>query len=343
MRGIPVIIYDNVISLIQKNGGATVLFNEIANRLGRDNVPHFIYDYVLNGDKNNRIMLKSRLFERYRDFESQILTKYNQVVFHSTCYRVPDNKIFPVITTVHDFTYEKVIGGLRANIHVWQKSKAIKNSDHLICVSHNTKKDLLVAYPGIDENRVTVIHNGVSDEFGVNGKAEIIPQVLFVGQRVKYKNFISLVEALNKIPDLTLCCVGGGAFTNKEIEILNYFIPHRYKHAGYVDTKQLNDLYNESLCFVYPSLYEGFGIPIIESMKAGCPVVAVNNSSIPEVAGDAAILVKEGSANLIAEAILEMLNANFRSKCVDKGILQASKFSWEKTYSETRSVYERLI
>ena len=338
------IIFDDIISLIQKTGGINVLYEEIYDRLERDFISHRVCNYSEeNIDiKNSRLLIPRRLNERYRDFPIEYIKTFKNPIFHSTYYRVPTRKICPVITTVHDFIYEKVIGGVKAAVHVWQKSKAIKNSDHLICVSNNTKEDLLNAYPFLEEDKVTVIYNGASDLFFKKNECRVLPRVLYVGQRHKYKNFVSLVYALEALNDLSLLCVGGGGFSPQEVLLLEKVLPGRYMHAGGVDTKTLNDIYNESFCFVYPSHYEGFGIPILESMKAGCPVIACNHSSIPEVSGDAAVLIQNGDAEQIYVALRSMFNMGFRSNLVKLGIDQGAKFNWNRTYSETLAVYRRF-
>lgn len=336
------IIYDGVISLIQKTGGATVLFEEIYKRLIRDNIEFKVAEYDKNKITFPHITSTPRIMERYRDFRTSTLKNIAPSVFHSTCYRIPNKPIAPVVTTVHDFTYEKVIGGVKSFVHSIQKNRAIRNSNHIICVSQSTKNDLLEYLPWAKEKKISVIHNGVSEEYYCKANATTENYVLYVGLRVGYKNFDSLVKSLTRHKDLTLCCVGGGAFTRNELNLLNKYLPGRFYHSGYISTSKLNDIYNSAFCFVYPSKYEGFGIPIIESMRAGCPVISVKNSSIPEVAGNAAILVDSGSPEELEEAIGMMFNSETRKSCISKGIIQSMKFSWESTYSNTIKVYQGL-
>jgi len=338
------VIYDRVIKLVQKTGGASILFDEISSRMRRDKIPHVELCFAESDRlRQNSVFQKNRLFERYRDvvFPSSMKFGPNDI-FHSTCYRIPATPSCKVITTVHDFTYEKVIRGVPARIHSWQKNKAIFSSDHIICVSHNTKKDFLDYFPKFDEEKISVVHNGVSSKFHFSKDAIIKPYVLFVGQRARYKNFTSLVAAMVEVKDFELACVGGGAFTKKEINMLDSFIPGRYRHFGYVSESELNTIYSEAFCFVYPSYYEGFGIPILESMKSGCPVVALNSSSIPEVADDAAILLDSGQPGDIANAIKTLLNSSVRADYVTRGLSRSDNFSWEKCYSETLQVYRRI-
>jgi mannosyltransferase len=195
----------------------------------------------------------------------------------------------------------------------------------------------------LNESKISVVYCGVSEAFFTKPNRTTEPYILYVGQRVAYKNFYSLVDAIQNLKDVTLLCVGGGSFSNSELEILNKKIPMRFKHAGYVSTDDLNNIYNSVLCFVYPSKYEGFGMPIIESMRAGCPVISVNNSSITEVSGGAAVLVGNGDRDEIQQAIIGMFDEEYRQNCINQGLKQSLKFSWEKMYLETVDVYKKLV
>ncbi|MDT4851313.1 D-inositol-3-phosphate glycosyltransferase [compost metagenome] len=188
-----------------------------------------------------------------------------------------------------------------------------------------------------------MVYNGVSREYFPLLEIGVLEQVLFVGARSGYKNFESVVRALAGLKDLSLVCVGGGSFSNSERELLESNIPNRYRHAGFLSNAQLNYEYNRSLCLVYPSLYEGFGIPVLESMRAGCPVIAVNSSSIPEVAGSAAILMENGDVEEIKAAITYVMVNENRRDLVEKGFGQSRNFDWDKTFIKTISIYEEVL
>ncbi len=331
------IVYDDVISLIQRTGGITVLFNEIQSRLSRDNIEYTVSE---SPDVCNTMQLM-KIFERYRSIPASRIPA-DISVFHSTYYRVPSNKVVPVVTTVHDFTYERVVGGVRKMVHSWQKGHAINSSDHIICVSESTREDLYHYYPNVIDSHVTVVPNGVSSVYHPIAGVMKKQQVLFVGSRASYKNFNNTVESLIAHKDISLACVGGGGFSNAEILYLEQCIPGRYTHLGYISEYQLNIEYNQSICLVYPSLYEGFGIPVLEAFASGCPVIAVDTSSIPEVAGGAAVLIKSGASSEISDAISALSCDKVRSDFRDKGFSQVSKFSWERTYQETLRVYEKF-
>ncbi|RSH69856.1 glycosyltransferase family 4 protein [Stutzerimonas stutzeri] len=325
------ILYDGIIFSLQQMGGISVLFNELFKRL-----PQNSYQLVDYSAKNN---CNARVMERYRAFKASV----DYSIFHSTYYRLPDVKRGMVVTTVHDYTYERYSSGLRRYVHTNQKNKAILGSDKVVCVSESTKRDLLEYTGHYPEERLVVVHNGVSSDYYSIPGLKAVEQVLFVGARHGYKNFHSLVLALSRLSWLELVCVGGGAFTKDEIDLLERKISGRYRHSGFLNNSQLNTEYNKSLCLVYPSLYEGFGIPILEAMRAGCPVVAVNRSSVPEVAGEAAYLMEQGSPDEIFDAINFFSVFANRNEYIARGLLRARNFSWDLTFDKTIAVYQELL
>lgn len=318
------IFYDGIVYRLQSGGGVSVLFEELMSRLPKK----CFHLYRPSGDVR---------LSRYFDVNA----KYG--IFHSTYYRLPINKSGNIVSTVHDFTYERYSSGPRKWIHSWQKRRAVAGSDKIICVSESTKRDLLEFYGPLLEDKVSVVYNGVSSCYFSISSIAAESQVLFVGARGGYKNFNSVVRALEAFKDIMLVCVGGGDFSKEEIELMGRFIPGRYRHAGFLTNDQLNLEYNKSICLLYPSLYEGFGIPVLEAMRAGCPVVAVNASSIPEVAGNAAFMLERGQVDEIKEAIEFLCVTDNRSIYRNLGFQQANKFSWDLTFEKTVAVYEELL
>lgn len=343
-------IIDGIVKSLQSTGGVSVYFNEIVSRLSKSiNISYLDYtngsNLLSDSHRLNICSQKSRLFERYRDVDISNFSSASNThnVFHSTYYRIPKERdSIPVVTTVHDFTYEKFVSGPALWVHSWQKNRAILNSDLIICVSENTALDLMQYCP-IDESKIRVIHNGVAEHYRpITGMmCEASNVVLFVGARGGYKNFHLAVQALARLPHLVLHIVGGGPLTKMEKELLERNISRRYQWLGRLSDETLNEEYNKAYALLYPSSYEGFGIPVIEAMRAGCPVIAVNSSSIPEVAGQAAILVDKISESSLCEALLSVPSQ--RQHLIDAGFVQAAKFSWEKCYQDTLSVYNELF
>ena len=335
------ILYDGIIFALQMHGGISVLFNELFMR--HDSGSFKIIDLnntvprnILNG---TRIHQPSRIMERYRT----ALVGEDFDIFHSTFYRLPSSGSSKIVTTVHDYTYERFSDRFRKTVHSWQKNKAIAGSNVVICVSESTRRDLLEFSKFRDETKIVVVYNGVSNNYEVLPTIKVTSQVLFVGSRRGYKNFDSVVYAIAGVPEVELVCVGGGSFTTSELNLLNENIPNRYRHRRFLTNTELNIEYNQSLCLIYPSLYEGFGIPVLEAMRAGCPVIAVNTSSIPEVAGDASILMEIGDSDEIRKAVESLLVDETRNKLVERGLRQSALFSWDKTYLNTMAVYEKLL
>jgi glycosyltransferase involved in cell wall biosynthesis len=347
------LIYDNIIFSLQRAGGVSLYWYELISRLNRT-------DYITSyyGKKNNNIFandlgldtkLETKIpakIQRYLPFLKKV-PSYS--IFHSSYYRLSFQKDIINITTVHDFTYEKYRRGFPQIIHSWQKGLAIRLSDGIICVSENTKKDLLRNYPNIPENNIRVIYNGVGDEYhpippGGQTKFpyldEVIsnPYVLFVGDRSAYKNFNMVIDVIKQLHDFNLIVVGGSEFSTEELQGM-YRVRERIQRLKGITNSDLNILYNQASCLIYPSDYEGFGIPILEAMRAGCPVICSSVSSIPEVAGDGAIMIKNISAQKIVEKIQCLKNKKYREELVSKGMLQSNKFSWEKCFSMTMRFY----
>ena len=292
------LIVDGIIEKLQENGGCTVYFSQILTFLQNNKIN---LEYIkfkntdglinLNGEKTKVCYRTPKWQERWRDVQLDEIT--TDTIFHSTHYRLAKENV-KTVTTVHDFTYELYRKGPAKWLHSWQKFRAIKNSHLVICVSQNTADDLMKFCP-IDPSKIRVVHNGVSSDYFPLDNIERTNEVVFIGARGWYKNFNLAVETLIEQPELVLSIVGGGQLSNSEKQFLESAIPGRYRWLGRLSDEQLNQVYNRAHCLFYPSSYEGFGIPVIEAMRSGCPVIAVSVSSIPEVAGAAALLTKDAT------------------------------------------------
>lgn len=346
------ITLENIIFSLQKAGGISVYWYELSKRLVSNETNFFeiknknIFSINLNIRKQKENFLPVSLL-RYLPF-TRSLPKDS--VFHSSYYRVSLQKSVANITTVHDFTYEYYSSGLKREVHSWQKNFAVRRSAGIICVSENTKRDLIKFVPDVDPSRIKVIYNGVSENFFSVDKFdsnfnfdELLDRkfILFVGDRSPYKNFDKALGVVKQFPELSLVIVGGKAFSTDEEDMLADLKGRYYRFTG-VSGEALNWLYNHAFCLLYPSSYEGFGIPVVEAMKAGCPVISTNLSSIPEVAGDAALLVDQPTVELLCEKVKMLQDRNFRQSLKEKGFVQASKFSWDKCFEETYAFYQEV-
>ncbi len=347
------LVYDNIIFSLQKAGGISIYWAELIKYLVKKHKDVIFYE-----SENQNI------FRKELDIKTQVESSLNLnilrylpilkklpsgSIYHSSYYRVSFQKDIVNITTVHDFTYEYFMTGLIKYIHIWQKKFAIKKSDGIICVSENTKKDLIKLYPMIDESKIKVIYNGVGDEFIQleNSKKYLIDEfevlkdkkyILYIGDRSRYKNFDVAIDVLKKLGEYSFVVVGGRVLSNNELAKMKEIQDRVFYFRG-VGGDELNALYNNAFCLFYPSSYEGFGIPISEAMKAGCPVVSTNISSIPEVAGSAALLVKDIKIDNFINEIRKLENNEFRSALIKRGLEQSKNFSWDKCFEETYKFY----
>jgi glycosyltransferase involved in cell wall biosynthesis len=174
------------------------------------------------------------------------------------------------------------------------------------------------------------------------------PYLLYVGGRNSHKNFNAALMSLNlktaKEIGLELLVVGGGEFTKCELDNINKLnLLKKVKHMGQVQNSKLNQLYNEAFAFIYPSFYEGFGIPPLEAMASGCPVICSNVSSIPEVVGSAGLYFSPNEPESIESYLFKLQESAYREKTINMGLAHSAQFSWEKTGLETVKLYKEMM
>jgi glycosyltransferase involved in cell wall biosynthesis len=361
------VAFDNQIFLMQKYGGASRYFCEIYQNLitnsevdARIIAPlHFnkhLKDLNVSGNFFSNISTSKYGFNKKYAELSQALTKLKMVKFspdilHKTYYnsKVPKDKIKNSVLTVFDLIHEKFSPDAQVVNH---KKKSILEASHIICISESTKRDLQEYY-AIDDSKISTIYLGASELFTIS--AEFTPiqkrnyNIVFVGQRSGYKNFKMLVEAfsnsLHVKNDFKLVVFGGGKFTPSEIELFNQLriTSNIVKMDG--DDQVLSRLLNSSIAFAYPSLYEGFGIPVLEALLSGCIVLASNTSSIPEVGGVHVRYFDPNSLDSMQEAIdsLEYSIHGYDQDAQSAGAKWAEKFTWQSCTSKTLSLYKSLI
>lgn len=351
------IVFDNIIFSLQKAGGISSLFYEIINKIVNiKDVDCYFLEYEDNKKNILRNILKidkDLIINQNRKFKETRISRYMNVyikkfkdqhfIFHSTYYRTSKNKRAINITTVHDFTYEYFAKGIKKRLHSWQKFNAIRNSDYVICVSESTKKDLKRFIKDYPEEKIFVIPNGVSEDYYQssdlkNNSSVLNKYVLYVGSRAQYKNFEYVVDLLSNT-EYSLVVVGAKLKEEEKVFLNNKLGAHRFKCFVNVSNKELNILYNNAFAFLYPSSYEGFGIPVLESQLAGCPVIAYNSSSIPEVIGDKTLLLNSLEVNEGLKMFAMLEDNSFRSQIIKKGLENAEKYSWNKTFHSYMELY----
>lgn len=229
----------------------------------------------------------------------------------------------------------------------WTKF-SVENADHTITISNFSKADIIKQY-GVDKNKITVAYPGFNKEIFRKTSGKLDNYVIYIGTIQPRKNLIRLIEAVARIENIKLLIVGKTTGEGKSgwkfEEILEtperLRIENRVKFLGFVPTEELPDLLSESLAFVLPSLWEGFGIPAVEAMACGVPVIVSNVSSLPEVVGKAGLLVDPYSVDQIEQAIRTIVSdKKLREKYSKLGLIQAQKFSWEKMAKIVLKVFE---
>ena len=256
---------------------------------------------------------------------------------------------FKTVITVHDLISEKFPEkkiSIRPRINM--KHKAIRLADHIICISQTTKTDLMEYY-NVDEKKISVVYHGSNlKESEIRYQAEEGKFLLFVGKRGGYKNFDGFVKAFAKSDHLKnrfkIISFGGGGFSQSELEFLRDLGIQNSVLQLSGNDEQLIHLYSTAFAFIYPSLYEGFGLPPIEAMKYGCPVLASDRGSIPEICNNAAIYFDPTSIHSMVLVMEESLNdAELLDQKRTLGYINAGKYTWQKTSLETAEIYSNLF
>lgn len=256
----------------------------------------------------------------------------------------------PFVLTVYDMIHE-LFPEYFSDADELKKNKLllIEKAAKIIAVSQNTKKDILTLYPHIDESKIEVIYHGTSIKVNENAEADLPENyILYVGSRSDYKNFKFLADSIKVLlknnPNLFLVCAGGGKFDKEEIEFIKSL--DLEKQILQLDFKEheLGYFYKKAKCFVFPSLYEGFGIPVLESMACECPVVLGNHSSFPEVAGNAGVYFDVNSKDDLRNKIQSLLeNEALRIEFSLKGIEQIKRFTWENAAQQCLDLYKKSV
>lgn len=363
------ISYDYQIFGWQEYGGISRYFFELANNVASIPgveasivCPFYINAYLAHAGKNlsiqgwkipviprtGRINRMINQFIAARIFKAASPALVHETYYAARRYASPQSK---VVLTVFDMIHER----FPECFPVWDstardKAAAVKRADHVICISEHTRRDLIEILR-IDPEKTSVVHLGFSLTAGSESLAQAKdrPFLLYVGSRGGYKNFEKLLRAYASEPELRaaydLIAFGGGAFSAAERSLMAGIglSEDRVSQVAGSDFV-LAGLYKTAALFVYPSRYEGFGIPPLEAMSFSCPVVCSNASSIPEVAGDAAHYFEPDSIESIGKAILEVLdNPALRQSLVDRGLERIKLFSWNRCAEQTFAVYKEIL
>jgi glycosyltransferase involved in cell wall biosynthesis len=367
------IFLDPQIFYLQKFGGISRIFAEFWSNCNKAGVkiicPLFYCDNLHLRENNLQPKMFNLLYDKKypgkkyvnavakkinRKKAAHYLRKNNFDIFISTYY----NDYFldklhgkPFILTVFDMIHEIFPAHFPADsILNRSKKKLAEKSGAIVAISQSTKNDILKFYTSLPGSKIKVIH--LSQSINPLEKRELdwLPgkYVLFVGKRELYKQFDILVKAMLPVfkadPAMKLVCAGGGSLTGSEktnlktLELTDKVIQHDFYD------NELATIYTKARVFIFPSDYEGFGIPALEAMACGCPVILSNTSSLPEIAGDAAYYFTPGDTGGLSAAIFEILkNDQMRNSLIEKGYHQVQLFSWEKMTKEYLETVTELL
>lgn len=278
-------------------------------------------------------------------------------LLHSMAFVLPVFSRCPAVVTVYDLSFIHFPHSFpvvqRLYLH-WQTRFACRHARQVITISESGRQDvhrffgvplekIAVVYPGVDEDYRPLSVDMFRQQKGLPNQF-----ILHVGTLQPRKNLLTLINALPyvELPDVPLVLVGGKGWLYDEIfarvEALN--LQKRVRFVGYVPDEELPLWYNAAAVLVFPSLYEGFGMPVIEAMACGTPVVAANTSSIPEAAGEAALLFDPHDMETVAKQITAVLqNPILCATMREKGFQQAKQFSWQQTGQKTAEIYHHLL
>jgi glycosyltransferase involved in cell wall biosynthesis len=270
------------------------------------------------------------------------------VVVHRSYYPVIDRlpSHVPVIVTLHDMYWETpgAPRSLRHRLHSWIKQRALRRADLIICISQFTQDELASIWPE-HVGKSKVIYHGVSRlALATKSVQTQTKNFIFVGDRGNRKNFAMALNGLahSGLTDHGLLCLGGGALSKSEINLVSRLgLTGRVVQQAADDTV-LASSYESAAALLYPSFYEGFGMPLIEAMLHGCPVIAAQASCLPEIGGDAALYAAPGDPHAWANALLQAIRPEIRSQLVARGHRRAADFSWESVARQYVSEYQQV-
>jgi glycosyltransferase involved in cell wall biosynthesis len=295
--------------------------------------------------------IASRLWNLTRSFW---LGRGQGVIWHSSFYTVPDIWVGLQVVTVHDMIHERFPGIFNTpfdEVARKQKRRCIDHADAVICVSESTRQDVERWY-GHPAGKMNIIPSAYNDLFHQLTHEEIDipgvheqPFILYVGNRARYKNYQGLIEIYSQWQarkDFKLVVVGGLWTMEEKQHLERLGITERVQLYHNIDDRTLCKLYNQALAFVYPSLYEGFGVPLLEAMACGCPIIASRIPPTLEVAGDCPIYFEPSQPATLLAALDQVISEGKDSTRIKNSLTRVHLYSWDRTARETLDVYRSL-
>ncbi len=277
-------------------------------------------------------------------------------VFFTPTHYAPRFSPIPTVVSIMDLSYIHFPNMFKTSdlyqLRSWT-SYSVRNASRIVTISNASKNDIIkeynvrrekiiVTYPGIKPANKMRDLKIIKEKYNINNE-----YILFVGTLQPRKNIVRLIHAFSKLPSpIQLVIVGKKGWLYEEIVSApkKYGVEKNVIFLEFVTDDELSALYSNAVCFVLPSLYEGFGLPVLEAMKYGCPVITSTVSSLPEAGGDAALYVDpENVADIVEKMKLLLENKNMRDDMIKKGYRHIRKFSWEKTAKKTLKVLQEIV
>ena len=362
LKKLPVVLYDDQIFSVQKAGGVSRYYKELITNIGKfgcePKLPTVISDNLyLELKKPSKFLsridkrISTRIIQYANKMASLKSIKGNKYdILHPTyysTYHLNKNKK-PLVVTVYDMIHELFPDYFEDSELIFKNKKALLNrANQIIAISDSTKNDIL-KFIDIDPKKISVTHLATSifEVAPENPKIPIKNYILFVGERRNYKNFNQLLDAFKniseKIIDATLFCAGGGPFREEELNIIEILGLKNKVYQKNVTENELSWSYKNAICFVFPSLYEGFGIPVLESMSLDTITILSNKSCFPEIALTGASYFNNSDelADLIIAAYLKPSSFEITKNEAKK---ITNQYSWELTAKKTADIYHTLF
>lgn len=359
------ILFDYQTFHTQRFGGISRYFYEIGCRMKGVQptfaIPFTMNQYIRHSRMATHVNIPKRPFKILegvfrlinRRWAAHKIKQGHFDLFHPTYYNpyflnLLGKKKF--VLTIHDMTHERYPQYFSPNDPTpAYKRQLAERATRIIAISECTKRDIML-YLHVPEEKIDVIYHGLSPKPLAEGKPEGLPDeyILYVGERRGYKNFELLLEAFVQVheryPNMHLVLTGRPISKHEHELFMQKGLQESILVMNDISDLVLAQLYRHARLFVYPSLYEGFGIPILEAFAQKCPVVASRASCFPEVAGDAAAYFSPQSAQELAEAILHTLSdAAYRNQLVERGCKRLKLFTWEETARKTEETYRKAL
>lgn len=299
---------------------------------------------------DNKVLFWQRISDKISKHDIYHFTNQNM----SFLLKKYKNRFFPSVVTCHDITPYIMPNNLWNYFSKLHAYSGLKFADKIIAISNSTRNDL-IKYLSIPAEKIVVIHLGITNNFCLREKNDARKKlnlplnkkfILNVSARYRRKNIKTAINVFNQIqkdiPDTMMIKIGSEREENLRL-VEQLGINDKFIHIPDIEPEQLPWYYNAADVFLFPSLYEGFGFPVLESMASGCPVVSSNTSSLPEIIGDNVPMFDPMDVQEFKNAIIKIFtDKQYEQQLVEKGLKQALKFSWEKTAEETFKVYKSI-